>query len=1015
MDPLVITVALAGTPEAATADFVCDGVNDDVEINAALAQAGAAGGGIVRLAAGTYSTGLPIAIFDDNVAIEGDPAGGTVIRPDTLTWTSAVGPDGAALTAAVNFVGVDSFAARFLTVEFVPSVGGPPGHVDPTFNGIQAIPTGIDGAGEICTNGVFEGNTVRLAQGHTYSLWSLRSEGMQIIDNLIDGGSTVAGAASSQEGIEIYGGRDVLISGNTITGIGNAAIQLGGLAAVTPDCSVDNITVTGNSISNSRVGVFIGTTYGAIWGAADATNILIENNDFQALFEAGLMIRNWTGDAVDPPEVSNIVFRDNDVNLVTDPTSGYTPTAVWFLDLSGAGNSVTSGVLVEENRLSLTAVSAVPPSFWLTPGYNVFILIQGFEGASIVGNTVDMSGGSDASRAIVATGSSGLAITGNQLSGLGSIPVEFYHTHDFVIDGNVIEAWRGAPGVPGILVGEASAYAITGNVLHSGGGSGANLIIIYASDPATALDGNTRIASDDATLAGSLVQHLILAAPAADGIGNALDNQLTGNAQANFLDGGAGADLLDGGDGDDLLDGGTGADVLKGGLGDDWYIVDEAADEVIELADQGTDTVFARVSYTLAPTAAVERLYAEIPGDTTPLALIGNKGTNELRGNAGNNLLHGGGGEGDVLIGLDGDDIYYTDVASTQIVEAAGGGTDVLYTSVSYSLGGGVSVEVLSTNSHGATTAINLTGNSFNQTLLGNAGANILHGGGGTDILAGFGGDDIYYTDVAATLVVEAVNGGNDALYTSVSYVLGKGVEIETLSTNSRGATTAINLTGNAFDQTIIGNAGNNILHGGGGIDILYGFGGDDVYYTDVAATMVIEADGAGNDALYTSVSYALRADASVEILSTNQTAGTAALDLTGSNFANILVGNNGANVLDGKGGNDTLYGFGGADTFLFSVSPDAGNADTIGDFQQGLDRIGLSQAAFAGLESLGALPAGVFVTGTSAADSDDRIIYDINTGQLFYDADGSGAGAAYLFATLVTRPDLTASDFLVI
>jgi hypothetical protein len=51
-DPVVITVALAGTPQAATADFVCDGVNDDIEINAAIA----AGGGLVRLAAGDYST-----------------------------------------------------------------------------------------------------------------------------------------------------------------------------------------------------------------------------------------------------------------------------------------------------------------------------------------------------------------------------------------------------------------------------------------------------------------------------------------------------------------------------------------------------------------------------------------------------------------------------------------------------------------------------------------------------------------------------------------------------------------------------------------------------------------------------------------------------------------------------------------------------------------------------------------------------------------------------------------------
>ena len=55
--------------------------------------------------------------------------------------------------------------------------------------------------------------------------------------------------------------------------------------------------------------------------------------------------------------------------------------------------------------------------------------------------------------------------------------------------------------------------------------------------------------------------------------------------------------------------------------------------------------------------------------------------------------------------------------------EDAGGGTDALYTSVSYALGGGQEVETLSTNSDAATTALSLTGNEFNQTVAGNAGA----------------------------------------------------------------------------------------------------------------------------------------------------------------------------------------------------------------------------------------------------------------------------------------------------
>ena len=72
-----------------------------------------------------------------------------------------------------------------------------------------------------------------------------------------------------------------------------------------------------------------------------------------------------------------------------------------------------------------------------------------------------------------------------------------------------------------------------------------------------------------------------------------------------------------------------------------------------------------------------------------------------------------------------------------------------------------------------------------------------------------------------------------------------------------------------------------------------------------------------------------------------------------------------------------------------------------------------LDDAIFTGL-ALGALPAGAFRTGTSAQDADDRIIYDPATGNLFFDADGNGGGAAMQFATLQGAPALAASDFIV-
>ncbi|HYD12453.1 MAG TPA: hypothetical protein VEC11_06370, partial [Allosphingosinicella sp.] len=69
----------------------------------------------------------------------------------------------------------------------------------------------------------------------------------------------------------------------------------------------------------------------------------------------------------------------------------------------------------------------------------------------------------------------------------------------------------------------------------------------------------------------------------------------------------------------------------------------------------------------------------------------------------------------------------------------------------------------------------------------------------------------------------------------------------------------------------------------------------------------------------------------------------------------------------------------------------------------------------FAAIGAPGALDANAFVTGAAAADASDRIIYNSLTGQLFYDADGNGAGAAIQFATMSPGLTLTASDFQVI
>ena len=70
-----------------------------------------------------------------------------------------------------------------------------------------------------------------------------------------------------------------------------------------------------------------------------------------------------------------------------------------------------------------------------------------------------------------------------------------------------------------------------------------------------------------------------------------------------------GNDTLNGGSGDDLLNGGPGVDKMYGGAGDDTYMVDSKSDKVIELADEGFDSVLASVSYTLSGNLELLQLF----------------------------------------------------------------------------------------------------------------------------------------------------------------------------------------------------------------------------------------------------------------------------------------------------------------------------------------------------------------------------------------------------------------------
>jgi Ca2+-binding RTX toxin-like protein len=106
----------------------------------------------------------------------------------------------------------------------------------------------------------------------------------------------------------------------------------------------------------------------------------------------------------------------------------------------------------------------------------------------------------------------------------------------------------------------------------------------------------------------------------------------------------------------------------------------------------------------------------------------------------------------------------------------------------------------------------------------------------------------------------------------------------------------------------------------------------------------------------------------------------------------------------------------GGSDQFVFETDLDAlTNQVHIGDFTAGQDHIVLASSVFTALGANHTLSDTSFLTiGSRAIDSDDHVIYDPSNGNIYFDPDAAGAGAAIVFATVTPSTHLTASDFFV-
>ncbi len=513
--------------------------------------------------------------------------------------------------------------------------------------------------------------------------------------------------------------------------------------------------------------------------------------------------------------------------------------------------------------------------------------------------------------------------------------------------------------------------------------------------------------------------------------GTASSETIDGSQKNDSIFGEGGTDIIRGNGGDDFIFSGAGEDILRGGNGSDTIGGNGGNDIIIGDDDTATNPAATR-------------------GDDT---LYGGDGDDALFGLGGFNLIDGG-------VGNDTVDYRFTidnsssggplpvgvTIDLSRVVDFQNPGTSAFTTYIDLDATE-VSIPVVRDI---VINVENVEGSNYNDRIVGDTkanrlngwdGADSIYGGIGADIVDGGNGSDNLWGGLGADVHI----GGNDAgidyaRYDDANYGnLTIRLDAPNLNTGAAAGDTYTGIEGVASgvgNDTVVGNALANYLFGQGGNDNIYGQGGADYINGGEGTNNLWGGAGGDNHIGGSGIDYAryddtnwgnltIRLDA--PSLNTGAVAvgdtytgieglvGGAGNDvMVGNASNNYLFGGGGADYINGLAGNDYLSGGAGADRFAFSTALNATtNVDRVADFAHGVDDFNLAKSIFAAIGAT--LDATELRLGTVAADANDFIIYNSANGQLFYDANGNGAGGQTLFANVTAGTVLDIGDFVMV
>ncbi|WNB78142.1 calcium-binding protein [Methylomonas koyamae] len=492
-------------------------------------------------------------------------------------------------------------------------------------------------------------------------------------------------------------------------------------------------------------------------------------------------------------------------------------------------------------------------------------------------------------------------------AGTGTDNVDGGTGDDTAIFANAFETYAISKTATSVTLSDANGAATVSNVESFSFNAGAQFLTlqqIQASASSAGDDILYRVGSG--TYANNLfTQDLNYSGPAAVFDGSLGNDKLFGTEFDDTLIGGDGNDTLTGFGGNDFLDGGSGTDTLIGGAGDDFYVVDNIADSIQEVLDQGVQPgpflenkvqVKGAISYVLASGQAIGWLSAGTASKSTPAdifwtwdysstsatnikgneygqSLIGNAAANKLEGMAGDDTLSGEAGN-DILDGGDGNDWLLLSKGDDTLIGGKGDDTFTQYESINnvinpmpgltYSTGkdsidGGDGIDTLNLQKAESEYLISKSGIDLVFTDKTTAG-NIITVKNNVEFIAFEGINPIAFSDFLAS----AASTGDDVLYTRGSGTYNFGTQIFTpnnaftpigpigtidgLAGNDKlfGTEFTDTLLGGDGNDTLTGFGGSDFLDGGSGADTLIGGSGHDLYVVDNIADVIQEGIGQG-------------------------------------------------------------------------------------------------------------------------------------------------------------------------